>query len=271
MKILRINDPDQGGAPAGDNGAGEVFSGGGDEGGAGSQPGGTPDPKTGVGETPSGIPSAPVTQPQLTPEGIAAAIKAAGLGQPAHSPQPEKQYTQEDFDKAFNVFNITPELLAQLRGEGDLPLKALIALRDGLNKQSVTMASYIAKQVEEKLREEFAPVQTHFQEQQVEKLYNKFFTENEGLKPYDSICKAVVAQMQSEGVKFDSQTAAFKALADRVRLVVQKLPGSNGQLPAAGSPAPTRMPPLSRGGQGGTGKGTGGTPASKDPSHSIFG
>lgn len=267
MKIQLANDPEQGGAPAGQDdsgsGGGDVFA---EVGGAG---------QGNEGQAP--VAGTPATPPaSLTAEDIAAAIKSAGLGQPAAQAAPATQYTQADFDKAFNVWNPDAALIAQLRGEGDAPLKAILAMREGLVRQAVTMASYIVKQAEEKFQQQMEPIHSDFTQRQIEKAYGDFFKTNEDLKPYESVCQAVVAQMQSEKLNFVDKPAAFKALAERVRSVVKNLPGGNGALPTTpggnGSPSPTRMPPLSRGGQGGLGKGpTGSGDGKKDPSHAVFG
>ena len=277
MKILQINDPETGGG----GGAEGVFSGA--EGGAGapgSEAAGTVGGEAGGAEHSGNgaLPGAakPQAQPQLTAEAIAEAMKKVGVGTQA-APQPEKQYTQEDFDKAFQVFNPSPELVAAITAGGEGSLKAMQQLRDGLVRQAVTMASYMIQdqmeKYEAKFKPQFEPIQKYVTEKQVKELYDDFYTANKDLKPYDSIVQAAVQQLKGEGASFKSKEEGFKAAAERTRSILKSLPGISLDPEGTGgqSPNPTRMPTLSKGGQGGLGKGPSGGTGAKDPSHSIFG
>ena len=278
MKILRINDGAEGGSGAGEGGVFDTPSapegGGAPEGGAGGEEGGAG--HSGNGALPPA--AQPQAQSQLTADSIAEAMKRVGVGTQAPA-EPTKQYSQEDFDKAFQVFNPSSDLVNQLIGGGDGAIQAMTKLRDGLVRQAVTMASYIVQdqmeKYEAKFKPQFEPIQKYVTEKQVKELYDDFYTANKDLKPYDSIVQAAVQQLKGEGANFKTKAEGFKAAADRARTILKSLPGISldGEGAAGGqSPNPTRMPTLSKGGQGGLGKSSGGGQGAKnDPSHSIFG
>lgn len=285
MKILRINDPSDGGGASAGN---DVFSDPGAGNGSGGAPGeGSTPPSGGSASTasaPDGAQPAalasgsPPTAPQLTPEAIADAIKKAGIGgQPAQPQQPPKQYTQEDFDKAFQVFQATPEMITQLLAGGEGALKVFHSIRDGLVRQAVTMASYVIQDQLERYQQEFNPkfsnVEKYVSERQMKELYDEFYSENKDLKPYNTLVETAVQQLKAEGVQFKTKAEGFKAAAERARQLLKSIPGLNLTSPddGGGAPNPTRMPTLSRGGQGGVGKGQGGGQGAKDPSHAVFG
>lgn len=209
-------------------------------------------------------------KPSLTAEDIATAIKKAGLGQATPTKQPEKQYSQEDFNRAMNVFDPTPQQVEAILKGGEDAVAALRQIVGGVNKQSLTMASYMIQQAVEqeasKIREEFGPARTFAQQQQEEKLKVEFVEKHPDLKGYEPLLVEVVGQMKASGFNAETKEEAFKALADRARAVIKSLPGmkpANGD----GKPDPTtsRMPTLSSGGQGGIGGGTTTKGKSKGP------
>lgn len=217
----------------------------------------------------------PAPAPSLTPEQIAEAINKSAIGQRLNQPvaQPQRQYTQEEFDKAFNVWNPDENVVKAILAGGQDAMQAVAMMRDGISKQAVTMASYLVSQLKEELQSQLQPVQSHYQEQQVKELYGKFYDANADLKPYDSLVRATVDQMKSQGVKFSSHEEAFKELASRVKTMMKSIPGldAGAGAPAKGNSQPGKMPTLSSGGQGGVGKGSTGTGTSKSPGMSIFG
>lgn len=272
--ILLIGDP-------ADGGGGAVFGDPPSGGGGGAPDGGEGGGGDGGGE-PDGEPagggdgSPPAATPQLTPDAIAEAMKKVGIGAPAPAAQPPVQYTQEDFDKAFQVFQPSAELLTALAAGGEAGVKALAQLRDGLVRQAVTMASYIVQdqieKYEAKFRPQFEPVAKYVTEKQVKELYDEFYTTNKELKPYDSIVQAAVQQLKGEGANFKTKEEGFKAAAERTKAILKASGISlEAGAPGGGSPNPTRMPTLSKGGQGGLGKGPSGGGGAKDPSHAVFG
>ena len=215
----------------------------------------------------------PTPTPQLSADDIAQAIKKAGIGQTQPVATPEKEYKQEDFDKAFQVFNASPELVQELLSGGDGALSAMSKLRDGLVKQAVTMASYIVQDQLEKYdlknRPQFDSVHKYVSEKQAKELYDDFYAKNKELQPYDTVVQTAVQQLKAEGMQFKTKEEGFKAAAARTKAILKTIPGINLEPDTKISPTPTRMPTLSKGGQGGLGKGQS-AEAAKDPSHSIF-
>jgi hypothetical protein len=248
MQLLRqliLRDPNP------EDGHGDIFDPAEDDASSGGEPTGSPEPPK---EGDDGEPSPPEPkkeEPKLTPEAIAAAIKQAGLGQKEER-QPE--YTQEDFERAFHVFHPTPELVERLgvpEEQRDKALAALAELASGVNKQAVTMASYLAQQVKEEITQRIAPLEQFRQTQAEEQAAKKFFTSNKDLQPYESLVRAVVDQMKQEGYRSETQDQAFKELATRSRKMLESAGVKLGQ---ANPPSqPSSMPRMPSGGQGGTG------------------
>ena len=270
--------------PEGGEGQSGVFTEGGEAPPQSSQPqggegGGAPTQGGEGGGTPP--PAAPAS---LTPEQIAEAINKSALGKRLNEPAPAQdpfanmspEQRQAKFDEAFNVWNPSEDVVKRILAGGQDALGAVAMMRDGISKQAVTMASYLVAQLKEELSAQLNPIQTHYQEQQVAKLYDKFYEANADLKPYDTIVRAVVDQMKAGGAKFSSPEEAFKELASRVKATMKQIPGLDGAAaPAGGGKGPNgqpgKMPPLSSGGQGGTGRGSAGGEKSKSPGMSIFG
>lgn len=261
MTILRINEPEAGGG--GEDHA--VFE--------GAEVESTTGP---VIESSAATPVVAQPSPQLTVDAIAEAMKRVGVGTQVASSEPTKQYTQEDFDKAFQVFNPSTELVNQIVAGGDGAVQAMTKLRDGLVRQAVTMASYIVQdqieKYEAKFRPQFEPVAKYVTEKQVKELYDDFYDANKDLKPYDSVVQAAVQQLKAEGASFKTKEEGFKSAADRTRAILKTIPGiSLDSTSGSQSPNSSRMPTLSKGGQGGLGKGPSGGSGAKDPSHAVFG
>lgn len=193
---------------------------------------------------------------KLTPEAIAAAFKAAGLGQQTESKQEQPKYTQEDFERAFNVFHVTEDLIEQLGIPEEHKAKAVVALSNlanGVNKQATTMASYMVQQVKEELEKTIAPMRQHLVAQEEQRMKNEFFELNKDLQPYESIVMAVVDQMKQEGYEVKDPKAAYKELASRTKNLLKQTGINLGQGNNQPSSPPGGMPRLPSGGQGGAG------------------
>lgn len=260
--------------------AGESGQGGGSGGGDGGAGDGAGQSQASTNGGQGGAGAAPAA-PQLTPEAIAEAIKAAGIGaQPAAAPAAnEPQYTEADFNRAFNVFQPDEGTIKALLAGGPDALKALGTLRDGLVKQAVTMAGYMIQQAVENHRKaidaDYGDVRSHVNEQRVQQLFTQFYEKNPDLKKYDSVVRMVVDRMKSENLKFKNPTEGFKALSDRVRETLKQIPGAsleggagagNNNQPQNGS---TSMPALSAGSVG-AGTGRSGGPSTQKAAHAVF-
>lgn len=206
----------------------------------------------------------------LTPEQIAEAINKSSLGKKLSEPAPQAdpfanlspEQKQAEFNRLFNVWEPDEPTIKALLAGGPDALRAVASMRDAISKQAVTMASYLVSQLKEELDGRLTPIQGYYAEQQTTKLYEKFYESNADLKPYDAIVRAVVDQMKAGGAKFSSHEEAFKELATRVKATMKSIPGLDptkvGQGDGKQNPngQPGKMPTLSRGGQGGTGRGS---------------
>lgn len=229
-------------------------------------------------ETPASV--VPATEPIAPTSGLskddvqeilAGALKAVGDRQPATAAaaKPEVQMSQADFDKAFNVFKASPELLTLLRHENPAEaMKALEQFRDGMIRQAMTMAEYRMQQFVKELRDnDLAPLQSYVTEQQATSFRDGFFKENPELEKYENLVEAVATKLSGTiqpGTK--SRSELFKLYADETKKIVTELTGAgvaangdaangNGKPPAPAA-GKHKMSTLSGGGQQGSGKPT---------------
>lgn len=245
----------------------------------GEQTASSPDPGSSGSPPASASPSTP---PMLTADDIAEAMKKAGLGQPAAPAEQPRQYSQEDFDKAFNVYKPTKVLIQRLRkamaaedaAAEDDALAAIVELVQGTNKQAVTMSAYQMEALKEELMKQFAPLQTDIAQRREEALKNEFYATFEDLKQHSLLVDAVTAQLRLKG-GFPAGTTkekAFEVVAGEVKKILAALPGGNGAAPTSGQPKPqpSRMSTLTSGGQGGGGGQGGASKPTKSPGHAVF-
>jgi len=186
-----------------------------------------------------------------------AVAQNAGQGQQ----QSQKQMTQEEMDKMFNVFRPSPDLIKALR-EGDeaAALAAVTQMTHGSVRQALTLAAYQMQQEMSKFRQMVEPAMQYAYEQQMEKMKTEFFTQHPDLKGYDPILTAIRDRFIAEGRKFKDKGEAFKAVAEEAKKVLSTLPGykpgeaNSGGQGAAGGQQAGAMPSLA-GGRGGAGAG----------------
>jgi len=206
---------------------------------------------SGAGTTAASPPLA-AGPPALTAEDIAKAIKDAGLGQ-TQQPTAEKVYTDDDFNKAFNVFHPTEALIAKVLTGGTDALEAFQEIVHGINKQSQTMAHYQIQMAKDELKNEFSPALTYTQRQQEKELRNEFMEANKDLAGFEPIMEHIIQDLKSKGTKGLTKEQAFKHVADQTRAVIAALP-KNGAASNVTTPAlpPSKMSTLSSGGQAGS-------------------
>lgn len=217
----------------------------------------------------------------LTKEQIQEIVQGTAQAVSGQQPRQQQQYTIEDFNKAFNVVQVTPELLSGfgLRDATPEMAKAFEAITQAIVKQAVTMNAYQLEQVRQTMMGEFAPVIKFSAEAQAEQLKTEFFGVYPDLKGFDPLLIQVKDQLVSEGADFKGdKKAAFKAVAERTRAVIKSLPGLNGQQQGAGDSQhketrqnAARMSTVSAGGQGGAGSGGGSAAGSNNTAKTIFG
>ena len=149
---------------------------------------------------------------------------------PAATAAAEPQMFAEDFEKAFNVFKFTPDMLAQLRHEDSaVALKAFHALRDGLIRQAMTMAEYRMKQYVDNLRtNDIGPLQTYVSEAQATSFRNDFFQEYPDLEKYETIVDAVATKLGASGFTAPTRKEVMARFADETKVIVAQLTATGG-------------------------------------------
>ena len=201
---------------------------------------------------------------------LSAAMEKVGE-RPAATAAAEPQMSAEDFEKAFNVFKFTPDMLAQLRHEDSaVALKAFHALRDGLIRQAMTMAEYRMKQYVDNLRtNDIGPLQTYVSEAQATSFRNDFFQEYPDLEKYETIVDAVATKLGASGFTAPTRKEVMARFADETKVIVAQLTatGGNGANNGGGNKstgaAKRQMSTLTGGGQAGGGQRT--APEPKGP------
>ena len=160
---------------------------------------------------------------------LSAAMEKVG-GERQQTTTAEPQMSAEDFEKAFNVFKATPELLAQLRHEDSaVALKAFHALRDGLIRQAMTMAEYRMKQYVDNLRtNDLAPLQSYVSEAQATSFRNDFFGQYPDLEKYETIVDAVAAKLGAAGFTAPTRDEVMKRFAEETQKIVAQLTATQG-------------------------------------------
>ena len=200
---------------------------------------------------------------------LSAAMEKVGE-RPAATAAAEPQMSAEDFEKAFNVFKFTPDMLAQLRHEDSaVALKAFHALRDGLIRQAMTMAEYRMKQYVDNLRtNDIGPLQTYVSEAQATSFRNDFFQEYPDLEKYETIVDAVATKLGASGFTAPTRKEVMARFADETKVIVAQLTatggnGANGNGGKTTAAKGRQMSTLTGGGQSGGGQRT--APEPKGP------
>lgn len=172
--------------------------------------------------------------------------------------QPPQQLTEEEYNRAFNVYQPDEQLINDLRSEDPkVAVRAITKLRDGLIRQAMTMAETRVQMIRDQLlNEHITPINTYVTEQQAASFRSDFFRKYPDLEPYETIVDAVAAKLQQNGFTASSRDDAFKRYASESKRAVQVLlakanktgQGKTGSAPQGGK----RMSTLSGGGQGGS-------------------
>lgn len=235
--------------------------------------GGEPTPQTPPAGGEPTPPAAPA-QPQFpTPEQITASVRE-GLrqSQPAAT-TPPREYTKEELDSLFNVWQPTPELVQQILAGGEDGLKAFVALRDGLSRQFGTLLQYQLELQRRDLVTTMDPALKFVAEAAAAKDRETFFEQHPDLKDYELLTQTVFNALKAEGYVAPDVPTAYKTLADRTRALLPT--GGNGSgTPPSGSartttrPSERRPASLSTGGQAGGGGPS--APAAPFPGAEIF-
>lgn len=191
---------------------------------------------------------------QITPEQITASVRE-GLRQ-SQPEAPAKQWTQEELDKAFNVWQPTQELVNQIVAGGEGALKALLVMREGLSKQFGTLLNYQLEIAKNELMGRVSPAISFASEAAAARDRESFFSQNEDLRAHEQLTQTVFNALKAEGYKAATTEEAFKTLADRTRALIPQGNGTGaGQSSGVRTTTPTTKRPaaLSSGSQAGGG------------------
>lgn len=192
-------------------------------------------PSTQATETPSvagaatAPPAAPATISGLTKEDlekiVTTATKQVAQAAPQQA-QPQRQWTQEEFNRAFNVFNADEDLVTQVLAGGPKAVEALNRVVTGVVRQATTMAAYQMQQMRDELEGRITPLQAAHQAQNEERLLGRFLDTHNDLKGFEVLIKHVAQGLQANGRRFDTEKAAFDHVANEVRTLVKQFAGS---------------------------------------------
>jgi hypothetical protein len=205
-------------------------------------------------ETPPTPEPSPPPPPTLTPEQIRESVRA-GV-QDAAGPPPQRQYSPEELNRMFNVWEPSDDFVERIRAGGTEGVKAMMELRDGLSRQFGTLLQYQMEVVKNELMERMTPALTFAQEQAAAKDREDFFSQNEDLRSHEQLTQTVFDALKSQGYRAPDKATAYKTLADRTRAL---LGNGTGAAPSSGARTTTptqtgkRPAQLSSGSQAGGG------------------
>jgi hypothetical protein len=231
-------------------------------------------------------PAAPTPSHSFTPEQLAQAMRSAVeplLPKPAPTPNPQdRPLSQEEYDKIFERYNVTPEFAEKL-GLQPQAAEMLNQLVQGIAKHADRLAQYRAFELQNKIstywkgyqNEHLDPVLTAHRSAHEQKMESEFFETHADLKEVRPLLLEIKNNMVSRGEKFNTKQEVFKALAERARGILSKIPGSNnGTVGNNGQSTQgqtrQKMAPVSTGGHVSGGVGAKGRSVSTT-AHSIFG
>jgi hypothetical protein len=242
--------------------------------GAPSEPTPQTPPASGEPQTPSA--GEPPKQPTFpTPEQITASVREGLRQSQEPSGGPAKQYTAEELDRLFNVYQPTPEVIQRLLSGGEDALKAFVEIREGLGKQFGTLLQYQLELAKRELTGHMDPALKFVAEQSAAKDREDFFVQNEDLRDHELLTQTVFNALKAEGYVAPDKATAYKTLADRTRALLPTASGNgSGGGPSAParttttSPTTKRPAGLSSGSQAGGGGGS--APQAPFPGAEVF-
>lgn len=216
----------------------------------------------------------------LTQEQIAEIVsRTVGTSVPAaiqqHQAAQPKAMTTEDFEKSFNVFKPTPEMLAKV-GLPATPEGAEIFRNEvvmPIVRQAVTMSAYQMEKLKADLTSEFKkelssyePARQLAEERAMEKVKEQFFKAHPDLREFEPLVIVARDRLKGQGTTFKTVDEAIKAVADETRSLLATIPNvqrngeANSQTTQSNGAHKTHsMSALSGAGQGGAGGSRGAT------------
>lgn len=203
-------------------------------------------------ETPEGAAAPVVPPPSFTPEALAAAFKAAGIGAPAQQVQasPQPKLTAEEAKKLLKYPELGKEWIAKF-GNLDTQEAAVAELLQKVSEHSYTLAEARARDLEERLMQRYAPMEQYTQQQRDAENWKKFDTKYPALaKPeLRPVLTSVLQAIASSGYVPTSPDDIFDKLAQGALPVIQQF---NPQFTLGTPPASSANVATKNNGRGGT-------------------
>lgn len=241
-----------------------------------------PSPEPTPQETPAGgeqTPPAAGGEPPKpsfpTPEQITASVREGLRQSHEATPAAPRQYTPQELDQLFNVYQPTPEIIQRLLSGGEDALKAFVEIREGLGKQFGTLLQYQLELAKRELTSTMDPALKFVAEQTAKADREDFFAQHEDLKDHELLTQTVFNALKAEGFVAPDKATAYKVLADRTRALLPTAGGNgSGTAPSGGSRTTTTSPTgkrpasLSSGSQAGGGSGS--APNAPFPGAEVF-
>lgn len=223
---------------------------------------GTETQETDVGQQQQQTPS----QPSLTQEQWTKLMQTtAETLKPLVQPQQQQQWTQEDFDRTFNVVRVTPELAAAL-GLAETSVPKLQEFAHAIARQATTMAEWrigeVTRQMQQQFNQQLTPLQQYYKQQQDVEYERQFMTKHPEFKGMEPVLRNIYAKLQAEGRTFKTVEEAFNEVAGQAKTILDALkkagaaPQQQNTTTSTGVPAQQgrKMSTLTGGGQGASGK-----------------
>jgi hypothetical protein len=184
----------------------------------------------------------------MTPDQIAKlAADTVAQMQRTQQPQPQpRQYTQEEFDKMFNVFRVNPQHITSILAGGEQAVAAFNEIIPGIVKQAVTMAVLERQQALEEFEQsklkgrfdELDQIRQDYLERQGERVKKQFFDKYPELQNYEPMVIAFGTQLQQQGFQ-GTTDQAFEQVANLVKTTLAK---AGVQLAAGGGQSAKQQP-----------------------------
>lgn len=218
---------------------------------------------------PAAVPATPAAPDYAA---IAKAIRDGFGAAPAPS-APQKEWTQAEIDKHFNVYNASEADLTAVLAGGPEAVVALNKILQGAVKQATTIGHYAAMKQVGEFRNEVTPHLTAAQQVAQDASKARFFSANKDLEGADEVLEMVTAQLQKENafVGMKTEKEVHTAIAVRAKALMGKFTGGVlAVVPGAAGAKKPAMVPLAGGRQAGSAAPAGGGGSSAGGPKDIF-
>lgn len=224
-------------------------------------------------QPPAAQPPVASVPPGMDPKAFIEAVRAA-VPPPASQAQQSQGASDEELARQLGIVTVTPEIYKGILGVDGTPeqVSALNNLMQMGAKQAVSVSSVIFQQALQSLRAELTPYTGAVRQQQADQHKTTFFTKHPDLNQYQKLVEQQYTILKASGQQFPDAEAAYAALAQSTRDMLQSLgikptaaAAVHGNQPNRPNVAPVQtqrqMAPTSMGGRSGA------SPAGKPTTH----